>query len=103
VLFHSLVFNLPLTERVEFKAVLQKGNRFQVPKIVRWRYKLECAQVLKVSIMPACLLSGWETFHGRMDRSGRVTVSRLVQTELLRKAPGQESLAGTVLNVRLEP
>jgi hypothetical protein len=35
---------LPLTERVEFKAVLQKGNRVQIPKLVRWRFKLETDQ-----------------------------------------------------------
>ena len=31
---------MPLTERVKFKTVLQKGNRVQLPKLVRWEYKL---------------------------------------------------------------
>ena len=41
---------MPLTERVDFKAVLQKGNRVQLPKLVRWRFKLETSQVLKVTV-----------------------------------------------------
>jgi len=32
---------VPLTECVEFKTVLQRGDRVQVPKLVRWEYKLE--------------------------------------------------------------
>jgi len=27
---------LPLTKKVEFKALLQKENRFRVTKLVRW-------------------------------------------------------------------
>jgi hypothetical protein len=41
---------VPLTGSVSFKAVLQKGNRVQVPKLVRWKFKLEQDQVLKVSV-----------------------------------------------------
>jgi hypothetical protein len=44
---------LPLTERLDFKAVLQKGNRFQLPKLVRWKFKLETSQILKVTVFPA--------------------------------------------------
>jgi hypothetical protein len=41
-----------LTEKVTFTAVLQKGNRFQVPKVVRWRFKMDTKQVLKVTVSP---------------------------------------------------
>jgi len=33
--------NLPLTEKVKFKTLLQHGNRIQVPKLVRWQFKME--------------------------------------------------------------
>ena len=41
---------LPLTERVSFQAMLQRGNRLQVPRVVRWRFKLESDQVLKATV-----------------------------------------------------
>ena len=43
----------PLTEAVEFKTVLQKGNRVQPPKLIRWKFKLETDQILKVTVFPA--------------------------------------------------
>jgi hypothetical protein len=53
---------VPLTERVSFKAVLQKGNRVQVPKLVRWRFKLETSQVLKATVTAAYVFGDCETF-----------------------------------------
>jgi hypothetical protein len=60
---------VPLTASVSFKAVLQKGKRVQVPKLVRWKYKLEREQVLMVSVTTQRLY-GWENFYARMDKSG---------------------------------
>ena len=68
---------MPLTERVDFKTRLQRGNRVQLPKVVRWRYKLESDQVLKVTMSIAGAWSGYETFYGKMDKSGHLTVRRL--------------------------
>lgn len=94
---------MPLTEHVEFKTILQKGDRLQVPKLVRWKYKLESTQTLKVSVLATGVIGGWETFYGRMDKSGRITVPRMIQYELLRTAPGLTILIGEVVHVRLEP
>jgi hypothetical protein len=65
-----LVFGVPLTRAVEFRAVLQKGNRFQVPKVIRWEFKMETNQVLRVRVGRA---NGYdhEYFFGRMNRDGR--------------------------------
>jgi hypothetical protein len=65
-------FNVPLTELVKFKVVLQKGNRFQLPKVVRWRFKLESDQVLKVTLTVVDSFGVWEVFYARMDKSGRI-------------------------------
>ena len=92
---------MPLTGAVGFKAVLQKGNRVQVPKLVRWRFKLEQEQVLSVSVTPESVY-GWETFFARMDKSGRITVPKLM-LELLRNRVDKHSLVGAVLEVRLSP
>jgi len=65
---------MPLTRKVSFKTVLQRGNRIQLPKLVRWKYKLEQDQVLKVTVTAASVFAGWETFYARMDKSGRITI-----------------------------
>ena len=92
---------MPLTGSVSFKVLLQKGNRVQVPKLVRWRFKLDSEQVLRVSVTAESLY-GWEKFFGRMDRSGRITVPKLT-LKLLREKVDEKSLVGTVLQVKLEP
>ena len=91
---------MPLTQKVSFKTMLQKGYRVQVPKVVRWQFKMESEQVLKVTVNALNVWSGWETFYARMGKDGRITLPKLTR-ELLR---GQEqSLTGYVMEVVLEP
>ena len=94
---------LPLTELVEFQTTLQRGNRVQVPKVVRWKFKLESDQVLKVTVGARDMIVVWETYYACMDKSGRITVPKMIQNELLKTAPGLQSLIGTVVGVRLAP
>ena len=94
---------LPLTERVEFQTALQRGNRVQVPKLVRWKFKLESNQVLKVAVLATGVIGGWETFYACMDKSGRITVPKMIQNELLKTAPFSQNLIGTAMRVRLAP
>ena len=68
---------VPLTERVDFKTRLQRRNRVQLPKLIRWRYKLESDQVLKITVSAVGVWGGYETFYGKMDKSGRLTIPRL--------------------------
>jgi hypothetical protein len=42
--------NLPVPEKVSFKTPFQQGNRVQIPKFVRWRFKMETDQILKVTV-----------------------------------------------------
>lgn len=91
---------MPLTEIVSFKAVLQKGNRVQVPKLIRWQFKMEPTQVLKVSVTAVDFYSGWQTFYARMGKDGRIVIPKLTMTLLRGEKP---SLAGYVMEVTLEP
>jgi hypothetical protein len=91
---------MPLTQKVSFKTVLQKGNRVQVPKVVRWQFKMDSEQVLKVGVHAVNVWSGWETFYARMGRDGRITLPKLTR-ELLRGR--EQSLTGCVMEVVLEP
>jgi hypothetical protein len=91
---------LPLAEKVAFKTVLQKGNRVQVPKLVRWQFKMEPEQVLKVGVH---LMDSWlarQYFYAKMRRDGRLLIPKLTLA-LLQK--DENSLVGYVLEVTLEP
>jgi hypothetical protein len=94
------VNKVPLTQKVSFKTMLQKGNRVQVPKVVRWQFKMDTEQVLKVSVHAVNVWSDWQTFYARMGRDGRITVPKL-QRELLRDR--EQELTGYVMEVTLEP
>jgi hypothetical protein len=91
---------VPLTRKVTFQAKLQKGGMIQVPKLVRWQFKMESDQVLRIGVSAVNLGRGWQFFFGRMTKAGCV---RLVKTALSRLQNENESLAGCVFEVTLEP
>jgi bifunctional DNA-binding transcriptional regulator/antitoxin component of YhaV-PrlF toxin-antitoxin module len=68
---------LPLTDRVCFKTRLQRGNRVQVPKYVRWHYKLETTQTLEVTIRFFNIWHPPEIFLSRISKDGRIVIPKL--------------------------
>lgn len=92
---------MPLVRQVSFKAVLQRGNRVQVPKLVRWQFKMDASQVLEVSVKVAGSFVGREVFYARMNKDGRITIPRLT-LEILDEGR-KKSLEGSVLEVQVEP
>ncbi|MGA3112105.1 MAG: hypothetical protein ABSE15_08765, partial [Candidatus Bathyarchaeia archaeon] len=62
---------MPLTERINFKTKLQKGNRIQVPQLIRWQFKAETNQLLNVGINDLETQSGWQFFYTKMLKDGR--------------------------------
>jgi hypothetical protein len=91
---------MPLIQKISFKTMLQKGNRVQVPKVVRWQFKMDTEQVLKVTVNAVNVWSGWETFYARMGRDGRITLPKLSR-ELLQDR--EQNLTGYAIEVVLEP
>ena len=91
---------MPLTERVCFKTRLQRGNRVQVPKYVRWHYKLEPTQILEVTIR---VLGGWrppQSFLSRTSKDGRIVIPKLTITLF---KDGKPNLDNHVAEVWLKP
>lgn len=84
---------MSVSEDTWFHATLQKGNRVQVPVLVRWKFKLEPGEVLKVKVAPAGFGRS-ETFFARLQKGGRITVPAVAATFL-------ELKRGSVLNVGL--
>jgi hypothetical protein len=97
-------FYMPLTQKVTFKTVLQRGSRVQVPKLVRWQFKMETDQVLKVGVGAHTLgiWREWESFYGKMGKDGRILIPKLTLA-LLRSESGKPDLAGYAMEVTIEP
>jgi hypothetical protein len=91
---------LPLNQKVTFQTVLEKGNRIQVPKMIRWQFKVEPTQVLKVGVNAIDLGRGCQFFYSKMAKDGRIHISRLT---ILILQGEKTSLAGYLLEITLEP
>jgi hypothetical protein len=70
--------------------MLQRGNRLQIPKIVRWRYKLESDQILIVDVNAMGLWTGHERFYATMGKDGRILVPQLILAVLKQDKPNLE-------------
>lgn len=91
---------MALTRLVTFKAVLQKGNRVQIPRLIRWQFKLEPEQVLKATVAIEGILGEPEGFYTHMNKDGRITVPKIT----LKLIQGRlTSLEGYILEIDLEP
>jgi bifunctional DNA-binding transcriptional regulator/antitoxin component of YhaV-PrlF toxin-antitoxin module len=86
-----------------FKAVLEKGHRVQVPRIVRWQFKLETNQVLCVTVRAIESFVDEERFYARMRSDGRITIPKLTRRLLQDSMSEKQSLQGAVLERQLEP
>lgn len=91
---------VPLSKKVIFHGVLERGNRVQIPKPIRWQFKLEPNQILKVGVNALDLGRGWQFFYGKMEKDGRIHISKVVLLVLRGEAP---SLAGVIMEITLEP
>jgi hypothetical protein len=93
---------MPLTTKVSFETVLEKGNRLQIPKLIRWQFKMEQTQVLRVGVSPKRVLGfGPKFFYAKMDKQGRLLISKLTLALMANKE--NPHLEGYVFDVWLEP
>jgi hypothetical protein len=92
--------SMPLTRAVKFEAQVEKCSLFQVPKKIRWEFKLEPDQMLHVGVYAPQLFSGYHYFFAKMGKDGRIRVPRLVCVILKGKEP---TLGGFLIGVTLQP
>ena len=72
----------------------------QVPKYVRWHYKLEPTQILEVTVS---ILGAWrpaQSFLSRISKDERIVIPKLAITLF---KDGKPNLDGYVADVRLAP
>jgi hypothetical protein len=92
---------MPLTKKVSFKSVLEKGNRLQIPKLILWQFKMEQNQVLKVRASPKNIWGASECFYAKMDKQRRILIPKLALALMANKE--NPNLEGYVFDVTLEP
>ena len=80
--------------------MLQTQNRLQIPKLLRWEFKLETSDVLEVTVTIVGVLGVRERFLAKMQRGGRIAIPNLTMALLKRDKP---SLEGYAIEVTLEP
>ena len=91
---------MPLTRRVIFKTAIEKQNRIQISKIIRWEYKLEHTQLLKVTVSVVGWVAVREGFLAHMRKDGRITIPILIAALLKQN---EASLERRAVEVMLEP
>jgi hypothetical protein len=93
---------MPLANSVSFKAVRGKGNRIQIPTIIRWEFKLESTQLLTMTVQ----LFGrgvHETFYAKMNKDGRITIPKINAELIKTHLHKEEKLADYAFEITLTP
>jgi bifunctional DNA-binding transcriptional regulator/antitoxin component of YhaV-PrlF toxin-antitoxin module len=91
---------MPLTESVSFTTTLESQNKIQIPKLIRWRFKIESDQALKVGVYFLGAPTGMQVFYTKMRKDGRITVPKFVLS-LMQGEEGKS--ASSPIDVMIEP
>ena len=91
---------MPLTSKVSFKRILEKGNRVQVPKKIRWQFKLDPNQILKVGFSVPDQFRGWQFFYAKMENAGKIFIPKEILSIWLDE---KNNLPGCIVEITLEP
>ena len=73
----------------------------QVPKLIRWQFKMEADQTLKVGVSRLSFWRPIQFFFAKMGKDGRIFIPELVLAFF--QDEEKQSLAGSVFEVTLEP
>ena len=92
---------MPLTKKVSFDTVLEKGHRLQIPKLIVWQFKMQQNQALKVSVSPKRIWGVHKCFYAKMDKQGRIHIPKLTIALMANKE--NPNLEGYIFDVTLEP
>ena len=92
---------MPLTVKVTFETLLEKGNRLQIPKLIQWQFKMEQNQVLRVGVSPKRVWGGGANFfYAKMDKQGRILIPKLTLALTAKENPNLDCY---IFDVWLEP
>jgi hypothetical protein len=55
-----------------------KGNRIQIPELIRWQFKVETNQMLNIGVNDQTTQSSWQFFYEKMKKDGRILIPLLI-------------------------
>ena len=93
---------MPLTRQVSFKAVIGKGNRIQIPTLIRWEFKLEPTQLLTITVRQFDR-GIQETFYTKMNKDGRITIPKIIAELIKIQLTKEETLNQYAFEITLRP
>ena len=73
---------MPLDKEEEFLAKLQKGNRIQIPVLIRWKHKLKANEILDVSVEEYDGDMPEERFYAKLGSAGRFVIPKIIVEHL---------------------
>ena len=88
---------MPLDQIVRFKNPIEKCGKVQVPKIIRWQFKMEPDQILKVGIYGR---GGQESYYAKMGKDGRIYIPKTILFCAFGKV---DNLTGTLVEIAIQP
>ena len=72
-----------------------------MPKLVRWQFKMDTEQILKITVSALNVWGSSQTFYAKMSKNGRILLPKL-QLELM-QGSRETDLVGYVMEVTLQP
>ncbi len=83
-----------------FQCQIERCNMIVVPKMIRWQFKMEPDQILKVGVSLPVKGSGVQYFYAKMNKEGRIRIPKIIVMVLQGK---EENLLGYFLEATVEP
>jgi len=81
--------------------MLQKQNRIVVPKLMRWQFKMEADQVLRLHVKLEDTYVDEQLFYAKMSKDGRILIPLLTLALISREV--KPALAGQIFDVTIDP
>jgi hypothetical protein len=72
----------------------------QIPNVIRWEFKLDPSQVLKVGFSIPTNFKGWQSFYAKMEKAGRISIPKEILSQWQDE---RANLPGCTVDVTLEP
>ena len=91
---------MPLDKKVTFQTRLQSQNRLQVPTHIRWQFKLDQTEILKVTVNAFGMWGTIGSFYAKIQKNGRIAIPKLAMGLIKRDI---QTLEGHVMEVSIEP
>jgi bifunctional DNA-binding transcriptional regulator/antitoxin component of YhaV-PrlF toxin-antitoxin module len=88
---------MPLDQQLTFKNTLEKCGKVQVPKIIRWQFKIEPDQILNVAINGR---GGHEPFYAKMSKDGRIYIPKTILFAAFARV---DNLTGVLVEMTIKP